>query len=867
MTQHRFVVLVPLVALVSVLTAKPTVRLFHPPPGMYGLERLWRVEVRNPDAQSYKVRLRGEVTEAQKGVVFTAETKEFEIAAHQTKVLRYGSPELQMAPGYPTYAKGYEQFAARTSGLPPGDYTFRVWLLPDFGEGMIRFRSMPAGPPRLVSPRNRAELQQEPVFVWTPPMPRPSGMVSYTLKLVEVLPGQSVEEALKGNPAWFMKRGIRGTTFRYPVSGRRIEKGRKFAWQVTAEASGIQPLVSEKWGFSRYQFRPGLVAKGPLSISREVTRHSNWFRVELTLTNTGPSNLSNITVTDSHRYFQCIDDAIKQRVPPPGGEQFPGWTTSPERPAHDVRSPHGGFRGAIEVDLEDWVLPPGQSFRIRYSVLPLLTFSIMGPGHTVGAGLRATYTVTGNQYARDYNSLAVDPVPGLGDAWRSANYMITSSPAKLHAANPGAAQDVEALLVTMARLARAKQGALLYLTDVPTTAATVRSACKAFGTVMKGNWQNGYLLLVGEDEIVPVWDTVTPVPDRPIPYCDHQYADLSGDDAPEVKVGRMIGTTAEDLRIGIQHSLDVHHHIGGASWNGSSALGVGGIEQVSKGDNFTKDAGEGANYLRNVKGLQASHWGMEYITSRKTVLTKALQHTPIASGGAGTSASLGSYTETQLAAWLLDITTGLPTPHPQDQPFSDSEGRSRRVPHGFADADIWDAVDQAEGIENARRTPWVNQQYGYPANVQDSTAAQLRIRLPYWQLLLFSAHGGDGGSNFDRLNTSVVNTIDFTSEGTRPVIVSFTCFLGDYGQHTGTIARAFQRQGAAVHICYAAMTNTGWYAAGVGAPHTFLQFWAKNKRVGDVFWDWKQWLASDPAQDARLVPGYNLYGDPKLGGK
>ncbi|UCG43872.1 MAG: hypothetical protein JSU73_04435, partial [candidate division WOR-3 bacterium] len=84
--------------LAALAAGRPTVRLFHPPAGMYGLERLWRVEIRNPDPQGYKVRLRGQITELERGVVFTAETKEFEIQARQTKVLRYGSPELQMAP-------------------------------------------------------------------------------------------------------------------------------------------------------------------------------------------------------------------------------------------------------------------------------------------------------------------------------------------------------------------------------------------------------------------------------------------------------------------------------------------------------------------------------------------------------------------------------------------------------------------------------------------------------------------------------------------------------------------------------------------------------------------------------------------------
>lgn len=850
--------------------AKPiSVRLREPPPGKAAVEDLWWVDLHNGSrSDTYTIWLHGEASERSHGRVYSANTHPFPMPPGH-KRLRLRDIKLKDQWAKP----GFEAFVLRTGRLPAGYYTYSVKVMPeslgDGGTGHVTVEN--PSPPRLTSPPDGGKVTAKTfTFGWTS-VGNFSGRVSYELILAEVLPGQSKEEALRSNRPWYQNRNLTATMLQYPLSAEPLETGKSYAWQVRAylEDERYPSLASEVWGFKRtiQVMKGGYVAVlNPLKVSREVERFGNWFRVKLTLTNIGSSSITNIVLTDSHRYFQCIDDAQKRRVPPPGGEQFPGWTTEWEAAADEVHDAHGGFRGIIEVDLCDWLLPPNQSFTVRYSVLPLLTVSVTGQGHTIGEGLKATYRIGTNQYLREYNTKALYPVPGLADAWKSADYIITSCPSRLYDANPGGTEAVERLLVTMAELAKAKKGALLYFTSAPASAPIVRSAFKAFGTVLKNKWQNGYLLLVGENEIVPCWDTVTPVPSRPIPNCDHQYADLQGDAAPEVKVGRIIGTTAADLTTGIRHSLDAYYHTGGATWSGATALMLTGEEQPSKGDNFTKEAGEGANYLRASKGVLATHWGMEYITTRRSVIEKALKHTKVEDGGAGTGANLSSFSTEQLAAWLLEITVGLPAPHGGDQHFTDTEGRARRVPHGFDDGDIRAASDQAEDIENARRGSWVNQAYGYPASVSESTAIQLRFQLPRFEALFFSAHGGSSGKSFNRLTTDVVNTIDFTSMGTRPAIVSFTCYLGNYAHQSGTISRAFMRRGCAAHIGYSAMTNTGWFRSHVGSPHTFLQFWQKGKKFGDVFFDWKRHLSTDPAADARLVAGYNLYGDPKLGG-
>jgi hypothetical protein len=895
MTQHRFVVLVPLVALVSVLTAKPTVRLFHPPPGQYGLERLWRVEVRNPDAQTYKVRLRGEVSEAAKGVVFTAETEEFEIQAHQTKVLRYGSPELQMASGYPTYAKGYEQFAARTGGLPPGDYTFKVWLLPDFGEGMVRFRSEPAGPPRLVSPKNGAELQQEPLFTWMPPRPKPSGTVSYRLKLVEVLPGQSVEEALEANPAWFERKGIRSTSFRYPVSGRRIEKGRKYAWQVTAEASGIRPLVSERWSFTRPRTWEIGKAIGPiqvlvpLKIQRDATRVGNWYRVKLTLTNIGGSALTEIRLRDSHHLFQCADDARRRRVPPPGGEQIPGWTTEWEDAVCHAQGVEGEYGNELVVGLGNWPLPPGQSFEVSYTVLPLLTAGGSGAGHTIGARLQAFYRIGSDQYATDYEGKSVYPVPGLAQAWNASDYIICTRPSELQ--QPG----INDVLCAMARLAKAREGALLYFAGSFLTASTVRSTLKARGTALRNGWQDGYLLIVGEEDVIPHRPDFTDwyikngmmTQSKTLTRSDYYYSDLGGDRRPEIAVGRVLGRDGIELKFPIEVSLSVKAHE--AENDGSRVMMISGHEKI--GDVFPVTAESGAAYLHRVKGAGVACWHGEYYSTAGRTMHKAIIHapwpmTPFPRGASkcckycnprpcGCCNCLNNFNDKQLAAWVLQEDMGKTVfdakypPASGDATFLDVNGRPRRVPAVFGSSQILAGANASAQIEFARGGYFGKSYLFLPTNeaAHDLFVSRVKSNMAGRDFIVYSGHAG--GSGWYGVDAGTVAGADLMSSQTRPIAACFGCSGGDYPCSGNSISRVFLRQGAGAYIGATQMINTDDSNRQV-RDRRFLKHWAKRKRIGDVVRDWKEDMAAHTVStngcDLRLLYVMNLYGDPKFGG-
>jgi hypothetical protein len=201
---------------VAMLMATPRVRLIKPPPGRYGIEDLWKATVISDTACD--AWFEGFVFEETRGQVFHATTKPFPLS-RGTKVYGYRDVRINQTQTEP----GYEAFVTRSGTLPNGKYRFKLILVP-FGVGdSFGFEVKPMGPPRLISPRDGDTIRAPyPQFIWTPPNPKPTGLVTYELKLVEVMTGQTLEEALRANPPWFIKSGIVTTSLRYPVSARPL---------------------------------------------------------------------------------------------------------------------------------------------------------------------------------------------------------------------------------------------------------------------------------------------------------------------------------------------------------------------------------------------------------------------------------------------------------------------------------------------------------------------------------------------------------------------------------------------------------------------------------------------------------------------
>jgi len=236
-----------LAALAASALAQVTVRLHEPPPGRINIEDLWWVDITNRDGSTYhRVYLHGEVHERDRGLVYRANSNEFDLPPGlTTKRLR----DIRLRDQW--YLPGYEAFLYRTGTIPAGEYTLIVTLVP-LGVGDTNEMTVKApGSPRLLSPRDGATLasrESYPLFTWSPPVPRPD-RATCELTITQILSGQSKEEAIAANPPWFRQRGLTGSALRYPIRARRLELRQQYAWQVRSFSAGVPGGASEVWSF------------------------------------------------------------------------------------------------------------------------------------------------------------------------------------------------------------------------------------------------------------------------------------------------------------------------------------------------------------------------------------------------------------------------------------------------------------------------------------------------------------------------------------------------------------------------------------------------------------------------------------------
>ncbi len=230
-----------------ILWAQPRVecRLHTPPPGRLHMTDLWWVDLNNPTRETLNIWLEGHVQKEGREVYF-GETWPFKLPPGWKRIQL---PDIRIR--NQRAAPGYEVFVLRTGSVPPGSYSYWVLVKGEASGGdTAETEVSPTTPPRLVAPVDRSAVTDlYPQFRWAAPIPPVPG-VSYELKLVEVLPGQTKFEAMATVRPWFEGRNIRTTAFTYPHSGRPLVPRKKYAWQVRALLDRAVIGVSEIWEFS-----------------------------------------------------------------------------------------------------------------------------------------------------------------------------------------------------------------------------------------------------------------------------------------------------------------------------------------------------------------------------------------------------------------------------------------------------------------------------------------------------------------------------------------------------------------------------------------------------------------------------------------
>ncbi len=158
-----------------------------------------------------------------------------------------------------TWNKSVEVQVIRTGLFPEGHYTACIEAY-DLNENLLtescqEFTIAYPDPPYLIAPLSADSIDTPyPTFQWSPVINTfSSDPIIYDIRIVELLKGQTLEQAITANYPHFEEK-INITTLSYPPSAQLLEKNKTYVWQVQALNEDDLPAAtnngqSEIWSF------------------------------------------------------------------------------------------------------------------------------------------------------------------------------------------------------------------------------------------------------------------------------------------------------------------------------------------------------------------------------------------------------------------------------------------------------------------------------------------------------------------------------------------------------------------------------------------------------------------------------------------
>lgn len=230
-----------------------------PPVGLVLKSQLWNLSVVNTGSQSLTVQVEMLVTNASTNQkVFTGTTKMLTL----TRGLNRVTPVSAAPVSYNVLSPDYNINVNQEGFLPVGIYTVCYNVLYVRNDAAERIAEEcetveiePVRPPMLVFPSDNEKVEQtRPLFNWLPPAPVSLfNRLMYDLVLVEVMPTQSITDAVQKNIPVYRAQNLFIANLQYPPSLPELSIKKTYAWQVTAK-SGNSPIAkSEVWAFTLQQ--------------------------------------------------------------------------------------------------------------------------------------------------------------------------------------------------------------------------------------------------------------------------------------------------------------------------------------------------------------------------------------------------------------------------------------------------------------------------------------------------------------------------------------------------------------------------------------------------------------------------------------
>ena len=233
---RKIILLIMLLFITGVSFAQVSVNLQQPPPNQLRATDIWKFTLINSGRTTLQITLHGTLEEAGAGIIVEGNSKLISLPPGR-KSITYDDVKS----GNVNFKSGkWREAFTRTGNAPSGDYTICVYIKNEAGDEIgndcIDQIIEISSPPTLISPADGETIQEETLllFSWLAPVPVSRDKITYKIKIVEIIGNQSPEAALQSNRAWFEKSDIRSTMFQYPLSAKKIDAGKKYAWVVMA---------------------------------------------------------------------------------------------------------------------------------------------------------------------------------------------------------------------------------------------------------------------------------------------------------------------------------------------------------------------------------------------------------------------------------------------------------------------------------------------------------------------------------------------------------------------------------------------------------------------------------------------------------
>lgn len=315
MQKHFFGKTALLICFLQMLFVKGNAQLIAtlqvPAYGIAQKSQLWNMMLINPTTASLNIQI-------ELSLYNSAGSQKLLSAVTRVLEINKGARQIQYADVVPVnynYLAGTDIDRNPYGFLPVGYYKACYSFSQIVGDMIIplaeectELEVAPLSPPQLLLPEDKARVDKpNPQFTWIAPLPEMLFRnLVYTLRVVELFPGQGYTDAMERNIPVVQERNLKQAFFDYPASARALERNKKYLWQVTAH-DGTYSVKTEIWLF-----------EFPSDVTTAKQQTSQHVELERGI---GPAQfISNGLL--KFRYQNELSDTLATfRIYPPGREQ------------------------------------------------------------------------------------------------------------------------------------------------------------------------------------------------------------------------------------------------------------------------------------------------------------------------------------------------------------------------------------------------------------------------------------------------------------------------------------------------------------------------------------------------------------------